>query len=98
MGASDTAALAELKDWVEGLRVAAHKARGEGHITLADALGLTETSRPAEPLSRRSFILVDAGEAGATETSHRRFHILGDDQSCEVTGAGQGATLRKSPG
>ena len=37
----DTTDLAELKDWVEGLRVAAHRARGEGHITLADALDLT---------------------------------------------------------
>jgi hypothetical protein len=74
MGTWDTADLAELKAWVEGLRVAAHKARGKGHITLADALdlthlevymsyvdedspatkpsGLTETSRPAELLSR----------------------------------------------
>ena len=41
MGAWDTADLAELRDWVEGLRVAAHRARGEGHITLADALDLT---------------------------------------------------------
>lgn len=41
MGAWDTADLAELKDWVEGLRTAAQKARGEGNITLADALDLT---------------------------------------------------------
>jgi len=41
MGAWDTADLAEFKDWVEGLRVAAHKARERGHITLADALDLT---------------------------------------------------------
>jgi hypothetical protein len=41
MEAWDTADLAELRDWVEGLRVAAHKARGDGNITLADALDLT---------------------------------------------------------
>jgi hypothetical protein len=41
MGAWDTADLADLRDWVEGLRVAAHGARGEGNITLADALDLT---------------------------------------------------------
>jgi hypothetical protein len=33
--------MAELRDWVEGLRVAAHEARGEGNITLADALDQT---------------------------------------------------------
>jgi hypothetical protein len=41
MGAWDSADLAELRDWVEGLRVAAHKARGKGNITLADALDQT---------------------------------------------------------
>jgi hypothetical protein len=41
MGAWDTADLTELRDWVEGLRVAAHRARGEGRITLAEALDLT---------------------------------------------------------
>ena len=30
--------LAELADWVEGLSAAAHKARDEGNITLAEAL------------------------------------------------------------
>ena len=34
--------LAELADWVEGLSAAAHKAREEGKITLAEAL---ETNR-----------------------------------------------------
>ena len=38
MGASQTADLAELRDWVEGLRTAAHIARQEGNITLAEAL------------------------------------------------------------
>ena len=41
MGAWDTADLADLRDWVEGLRTAAHRARGEGNIALADALDLT---------------------------------------------------------
>jgi hypothetical protein len=41
MGTWDTAELAELTEWVEGLRFAAHKARGEGKIRLADALDLT---------------------------------------------------------
>jgi len=30
--------LAELLDWVEGIAAAAHKARSEGKITLAEAL------------------------------------------------------------
>ena len=41
MGALDTADLAELKDWVEGLRAAAYAARQEGNITLAKALDIT---------------------------------------------------------
>ena len=41
MGAKQTADLAELKDWVEGLRAAAHTARQEGNITLAKALDIT---------------------------------------------------------
>lgn len=41
MGATQTADLAELKDWVEGLRAAAHNARQEGNITLAEALDIT---------------------------------------------------------
>ena len=32
------AELAELADWVEGLRAAAHTARAKGNITLAEAL------------------------------------------------------------
>ncbi len=41
MGARQTADLAELRDWVEGLRAAAHTARQEGKITLAEALDIT---------------------------------------------------------
>lgn len=41
MGARDTADLADLRDWVEGLRTAAHRARGEGRMRLAEALDLT---------------------------------------------------------
>ncbi|HEY9471344.1 MAG TPA: hypothetical protein VIQ76_17205 [Propionibacteriaceae bacterium] len=41
MGATQTADLAELKDWVEGLRAAANKARNAGKVTLADALDIT---------------------------------------------------------
>jgi hypothetical protein len=40
-GARQTADLAELTDWVEGLRAAAHTARREGNITLAKALDIT---------------------------------------------------------
>ena len=39
--ARQTADLAELKDWVEGLRAAAHNARQAGNITLAKALDIT---------------------------------------------------------
>ena len=41
MGAVQRADLAELADWVEGLRAAAHRARIRGNITLADALDVT---------------------------------------------------------
>ena len=41
MGARQTADLAELKDWVEGLRAAAHQARNAGNVTLAEALDIT---------------------------------------------------------
>ena len=41
MGATQTADLAELRDWVEGLRAAADKARNAGNVTLADALDVT---------------------------------------------------------
>ena len=41
VGARQTADLAELADWVEGLRAAAHAAREEGNITLAEALDIT---------------------------------------------------------
>ena len=41
MGARQRADLAELADWVEGLRAAARKARDEGDIRLAEALDIT---------------------------------------------------------
>jgi hypothetical protein len=41
VGATQTADLAELKDWVEGLRTAADKARNAGNVTLAEALDIT---------------------------------------------------------
>jgi hypothetical protein len=41
VGARQAADLAELADWVEGLRAAAHTAREEGDIALAEALDLT---------------------------------------------------------
>ena len=41
MGARQTADLAELTDWVEGLRAAAHTARQKGNVTLAKALDMT---------------------------------------------------------
>jgi hypothetical protein len=41
VGASQEADLAELADWVEGLRAAAHLARAQGKRTLAEALDVT---------------------------------------------------------
>jgi hypothetical protein len=41
VGARQRADLAELKDWVEGLRAAAHTARNAGNLTLAEALDIT---------------------------------------------------------
>jgi len=41
MGVWDRADMAALNDWVEGLRAAAHSARQEGKITLANALDIT---------------------------------------------------------
>ena len=41
MGATQDADLAELADWVEGLRAAAETARVQGNIPLADALDVT---------------------------------------------------------
>jgi hypothetical protein len=41
VGARQTADLAELKDWVEGIRAAATKARHEGNLPLANALDIT---------------------------------------------------------
>jgi hypothetical protein len=41
VGARQTADLAELRDWVEGLRAAAYNARQLGNSTLAKALDIT---------------------------------------------------------
>jgi hypothetical protein len=41
VGATQRADLAELADWVEGLRAAAQKAREDGNPTLADSLDIT---------------------------------------------------------
>jgi hypothetical protein len=41
VGARQNADLAELADWVEGLRAAAHTARVKGNLTLAEALDIT---------------------------------------------------------
>jgi hypothetical protein len=41
VGTMQKAELAELADWVEGLRAAAQTARVQGNITLADALDIT---------------------------------------------------------
>jgi hypothetical protein len=41
VAAREGADLAELADWVEGLRAAAQKAREEGDLTVAEALDMT---------------------------------------------------------
>jgi hypothetical protein len=41
VGARQRAELAELADWVEGLRAAAQKAREDGNVALAEALDVT---------------------------------------------------------
>lgn len=41
MASRQVADLAELKDFVEGLRAAAHQARDDGNVTLAQALEIT---------------------------------------------------------
>jgi hypothetical protein len=41
VGVRQTADLAELKDWVEGIRAAAHNAHQEGNLSLAKALDMT---------------------------------------------------------
>jgi hypothetical protein len=63
VGARQTADLAELKDWVEGIRAAAHKARQEGNLSLAEALDMTrfevyESYLDEEYISKRAKRLV----------------------------------------
>ena len=41
MASRQVADLAELKDFVEGLRAAAHQARSDGNVSLAQALEVT---------------------------------------------------------
>lgn len=41
VGARQRADLAELAEWVEGLRAAAAKARQDGNVALAEALDIT---------------------------------------------------------
>ena len=41
MAARQTADLAELRDWVEGIRAAAQNARQAGNVSLAKALDMT---------------------------------------------------------
>jgi hypothetical protein len=41
VGARQRAELAEVAEWVEGLRAAAHRAHDEGNVTLAKALDIT---------------------------------------------------------
>ena len=66
MGVRQTADLAELKDWVEGIRAAAHTARQEGNLSLANALDMTrfevyESYLDEEYTSNRARRLVGRG-------------------------------------
>jgi hypothetical protein len=54
VGARRRADLAELADWVEGLRAAAQKAREEGNPTLADSLDITSFEVYMNGISARS--------------------------------------------
>ena len=66
MGVRQSADLAELKDWVEGVRAAAHNARQEGNLSLANALDTTrfevyESYLDEEYTSNRAKRLVGRG-------------------------------------
>jgi hypothetical protein len=66
VAARQTADLAELKDWVEGIRSAAHNARREGNLSLANALDMTrfevyESYLDEEYTSNRARRLVGRG-------------------------------------
>ena len=58
--------MAELKDWVAGIRTAAHNARQEGNLSLAKALDMTrfeayESYLDEEYISNRAKRLVGRG-------------------------------------
>jgi hypothetical protein len=66
VGARQRAELAELAEWVEGLRAAAHRAHDEGNVTLATALDMTrfevyESYLDEEYTSNRAKRLVGRG-------------------------------------
>lgn len=66
--------LAELADWVEGLSAAAHKARDEGNITLAEALESTRFEvyqGYLEELHQQQSQTVDDQEANKLDASRR---------------------------
>jgi hypothetical protein len=63
VGARQTGDLAELKDWVEGIRAAANKARQEGDLPLVKAWDMTrfkvyESYLDEEYIGRRAKRLV----------------------------------------
>jgi len=66
VGVRQTADLAELKDWVEGIRAAAQNARQAGNVSLAKALDMTrfevyESYLDEEYTSNRAKRLVGRG-------------------------------------
>jgi hypothetical protein len=72
VGARRTADLAELKDWVEGLRGAAHTARNARNVTLAKALDITRfevyESYLDEEYTNKQSQAVDDQKLGIDET------------------------------
>jgi hypothetical protein len=83
VGTRQNVDLAELADWVEGLRAAAHTARIQGKVTLAEALDITRFEvyqgyLDEELDHNRAKQLLDVA-------AKRRFH----DRQCEQTGGNQ---------